>query len=448
MNYIRYMQKPDSIISIDSTILDDVEIYEAYVYQYFNTTNGKKYIGYHKGQFDGTYWHSSKNREFINVFAGLNEALLLKIINYGSKEDMMNLEHEMLKEVDAVNNPDYYNGSNAAPAFKTAINPEACQNVLPVIYELEVNLENKEDVNPLPRTQVRYGAESPSHVMEIRQKVKDKGDIAHTDPITIFEKAGVGEFEGQDIIGDGNCTLRAVEPLGNIPKVKTRRVTQEIIQAYGLSFNDIKYLGNLLNKKPFKSKDPTNKDDAVKMLVDEHEENGMVIDSAFARSLLTPLGFTRDQSKAIIKKAKTQADDKTLSKRGAKIAQYNRTTHPENYKKVEEKKEELTTDNSRCVACSSGNVKTLLQNVLNALNTPAAKQRYILYLLIHHSSTENEKNWKDKNHCYVQGTLDNIFSMMKPVQIGRGASKIIRERELVIDYMPHIVSDTEKKNVG
>ena len=86
--------------------------------------------------------------------------------------------------------------------------------------------------------------------------------------------------------------------------------------------------------------------------------------------------------------------------------------------------------------------------MLNALNTPAAKQRYILYLLIHHSSTENEKNWKDKNHSYVQGTLDNIFSLMKPVQIGRGASKIIRDRELVIDYMPHVVSDTEKKNVG
>ena len=68
-----------------------------------------------------------------------------------------------------------------------------------------------------------------------------------------------------------------------------------------------------------------------------------------------------------------------------------------------------------------------------------------MYLLIHHSSTENEKNWKDKNHSYVQSTLDNMFSMMKPVQIGRGASKIIRDRELVIDYMPHIVSDTQKK---
>ena len=60
--------------------------------------------------------------------------------------------------------------------------------MLPVIYELEINLENKEEVNSLPRTQVRYGAESPSHVMEIRQKVKDKGDIAHTDPITIFKR--------------------------------------------------------------------------------------------------------------------------------------------------------------------------------------------------------------------------------------------------------------------
>ena len=38
------MQKPDSIISIDSTVLDDVEIYDAYVYQYFNKGDVQKYI--------------------------------------------------------------------------------------------------------------------------------------------------------------------------------------------------------------------------------------------------------------------------------------------------------------------------------------------------------------------------------------------------------------------
>ena len=59
------MQKPESILNIDHTILDGDDTYEAYVYKYTNTINGRMYIGSRKGLFDGTYWHSSKNKEFL-----------------------------------------------------------------------------------------------------------------------------------------------------------------------------------------------------------------------------------------------------------------------------------------------------------------------------------------------------------------------------------------------
>jgi len=38
--------------------------YEAYVYQITVNDTGKKYIGFHKGKFDGTYHHSSKDPVF------------------------------------------------------------------------------------------------------------------------------------------------------------------------------------------------------------------------------------------------------------------------------------------------------------------------------------------------------------------------------------------------
>lgn len=433
------MQKPDSIILIDSSILDGVVSYDAYVYEYTNVRNGKKYVGYHKGQFDGSYWHSSKNKEFIEVFSGMIEALTLKIINYGSKEDMMNLEHEILKENDAVNNDKYYNGSNAATAYRKGIRPDICQDALSVILELDITLEDKNELLKISRGQVRYVGELPSHVLEIRQRVKDKGDIAKTEPITIFE----GANDGNDLIGDGNHTLRAIEPLGNVPKAKVRRVTKEIIEAYSLTRNEMEYIGNLLNKKPETIKLAVSKEDAVKIVLAEHEDNQIVINSDYTKSLLAPLGFTKDQQKSIIQKAKKQAADKAFSIRGLKIANYTKKTHPDNHKKVVDRCQELTTSQSICVSGCSGNVKTILQSVIEQLGTPAAKNRYILNLLIYHNSEENEEKWNNKNQSYITKTINNFLKITEPVKLGKGANEKSIQRKLSIHLMDHLVPDVE-----
>ena len=88
------MQKPPSILHIDHTIVDGVDSYEAYVYKYTNTINGRMYIGSRKGLFDGTYWQSSKNTEFLRVFSGPDPVLNLQIINFGFYLDMQNLENK------------------------------------------------------------------------------------------------------------------------------------------------------------------------------------------------------------------------------------------------------------------------------------------------------------------------------------------------------------------
>ena len=49
------INKPKSIASIDDSVLDSNTLpYEAYVYEYTNIENGKKYIGSKKGMFDGS----------------------------------------------------------------------------------------------------------------------------------------------------------------------------------------------------------------------------------------------------------------------------------------------------------------------------------------------------------------------------------------------------------
>ena len=49
---MRTIKHPPSIISINTTIC--VGKYDAYVYKYTNIKNGKWYIGWHIGMFDGT----------------------------------------------------------------------------------------------------------------------------------------------------------------------------------------------------------------------------------------------------------------------------------------------------------------------------------------------------------------------------------------------------------
>ena len=43
--------------------------YEAYVYRFTNSDNGKIYIGFHKGSTVDKYQHSSRSKEFNEAFA-------------------------------------------------------------------------------------------------------------------------------------------------------------------------------------------------------------------------------------------------------------------------------------------------------------------------------------------------------------------------------------------
>ena len=93
------------------------------------------YIGSRKGLFDGTYWHSSKNKEFLRVFSGSNSVLNLQIINFGFYLDMQNLESKLQSEVNAKSNPLYYNDAVAPTGNKQPIDIEKCKQVVEYINE-------------------------------------------------------------------------------------------------------------------------------------------------------------------------------------------------------------------------------------------------------------------------------------------------------------------------
>ena len=86
---------------------------EAYLYEYRNILNGMIYLGVHKIEWGKVYYHSSKNEVFNKLTSGSEPIFILKILQYGKYTDMHNEEHRLLSEVDAKNNPNYYNLSNS-----------------------------------------------------------------------------------------------------------------------------------------------------------------------------------------------------------------------------------------------------------------------------------------------------------------------------------------------
>lgn len=83
---------------------------DSFVYEWTDHYNGMFYIGYHKGSPDDGYIGSGKL--FKKAYARNPHLFTREIIAQGSDSEMKELERKMLKEVNAANNPRYYNLRN------------------------------------------------------------------------------------------------------------------------------------------------------------------------------------------------------------------------------------------------------------------------------------------------------------------------------------------------
>ena len=89
------MEKPESVISVNRDVLTGISSYDAFVYEYTNVNNGKKYVGSHLGTVGDGYWHSSRNVDFIDLFSGMSPMFEYNILAVGSYDDMKNLESKI-----------------------------------------------------------------------------------------------------------------------------------------------------------------------------------------------------------------------------------------------------------------------------------------------------------------------------------------------------------------
>jgi hypothetical protein len=91
---------------------------EAFVYCWKNKTNGKRYIGAHRGRPDDGYTHSSRNKEMNEDFDEYPQLWVRQILSlFETYKKSLVWESKLCKKLDVRNNPKFYNYHNGDGNF-------------------------------------------------------------------------------------------------------------------------------------------------------------------------------------------------------------------------------------------------------------------------------------------------------------------------------------------
>lgn len=383
---------------VESVIAPPPSSYEGYLYSYTNLTTNQIYLGIHKGSVNDDYNHSSTNVEFAEVFADSNSRLKFEVLNYGDYLEMQQLENTLLKKVGARKNPLYYNKSNGFPVYNQP-DLDKCQSFADRILDGEFDV-GKEPIGvhtTMASLQVRL-----KHDAELQRVIKEKVDeaLGNTDkcfPVLVWE--GRGE-DGEDLRGDSNHTVWGASSSKHCVDIPAARVPYEVHKDY--SHEELKAIGNLLNKIPDIVKKPMNKDDGVKHILDNYEV-GVPCDSTSNIDWLKAFGFTGSSTKgtinAIIKKAQAEAKKSDMKKSGVLWKNYAARPHHQEMLDMVDMFSRQPNTTSVYMSSLKFSSDRILERLFAARPTEALKAIGVdeinkIVVVIHHSTPEAEENWK------------------------------------------------------
>ena len=446
------MKKPDSIVSVNNDVLVGISSYDAFVYEYTNVENGKKYVGSHLGTVGDGYWHSSRNLEFIDLFSGMSPIFEYKILGVGSFDEMKNLEAKIHKDNEVVSNKMYYNLAAAGSAFKVPVRQDLIKDfVFPKVDKGDFNISelwNKSDLldrgpnSKITALQVRY--EDNPLIIEIRHLIKQKGDTSDCSRILLVELGN-----GRYMIIDGNSTLLAVSTIDFATKLRVAIIPKTFMDHYEINLDELRYLGQLMNPESEIIKTPTSTNDLIKTLQSFYVESDRKIkfNSDYCLNYIySVLKCSPQKAGSIAKKAKKDYQTKAKLKSGSKVIDYNPKRNPLNHKKVVKRAEELSDDKGRVVVVHGGTgaPKTLSLKIWDAILDNPNALRFVA--VIHHDSDEVYEKWESDYRDVVRNRVTKTLKSMKPLDgviDEHGVKRDGVERTFRFEEMPHEESDIQ-----
>jgi hypothetical protein len=285
--------------------------YTGYLYKFTNLDKLKYYIGSRKGLIDDHYWHSSTCDELQRDLANPNANFKFEILKVGKHNIMEVIEDEMLKDVKAGQNPSYYNKrSHGSPKYKRS-NLKACEQLRDNILSGEYKSETEEEITDLMKMvdegrffQVRIKFDEKK-VQFVKNAVDDGVGNTEECQIVILEN----RKNGEDVIIDGNHTIRGIAKSKHGKRTFTHRIPEEIHKPF--RDQEIVVVAGLLNPQKEFQEDPISPIDTVEKILMGEIENGVPIEDDSLRDITKAIGFGKTETTKILYKLskKVAADE-------------------------------------------------------------------------------------------------------------------------------------------
>lgn len=361
--------------------------YEGYTYEYTDLDTDRKYIGVHKGCVTDSYKHSSRNAEFNKIFQDSASRLKYEVLSYGTFREMLNLEHKLLKEVNAKDNPQYFNKTNGVQQYMTP-DLESCREMVEMIQakKFPITREDKNEHVDMERLQVRYQDDDKLQKL-ITQKLDDAGgSVEKCNPIVVFEGRGKN---GGDVRIDGNHTFYGALASKHTVQIKIMRVPYQ----EGLHLTDLEMetVADLLNARPDIVKKPCNVADGIKH-VKSWVYNGAELRDAELVKALKMMGFTKSETTRILDGAEQElTEEKEKEKNGTVFKNYKSGKYLQEMTARTQKL--MAQDNTIALYMSSA--KFSLERIVDSLYANRNDDIKTVNVVIHHPSVAQERKWKE-----------------------------------------------------
>ncbi len=427
---------PKSIKEIDlSALKPDAE---AIKYLFTNLENGMKYSGshllYERGVFPDTYWQSSRNSEFNNLFYSMKPIFKYEIIDSGDYVEMKQLESQIHRKEKVNSNPMYYNLAVAGGAYQEPVRSELCKYIVKLIKDghfRSKTLWRVDHLNTLDKLQVRV--EVPD-VSEIANKMREAGDARNADPVLIWQLE-------EDTIGDGNRTLKAATK-AKIPLVSVDIIPKAFIEEYGLTVDEMIRVGQLLNPKPQKESEPTDEDTIIETLLGYVKTHGTPIKAKSNKDYIIDLGYSHQKASKIIATALERHSVEKVNAEGKTCIQYSGVKD----KRIVDIVNGLQDDDTIVITGSAGAPKTLLADAIDAMEKNLDWQTLIIKPYLQEESIRRNwdgywsRNTKTGKRKFIEGKKVNLERRLSLITEYSPTTKDGIPRNIVIDHMPHYQS--------
>ena len=250
------------------------------------------YIGYHVGDIDDKYVASPEHPDWESIWNNSNKLEMIKgeepityqayvyehiynyetnnmqttILEYGSKDDMYNLERDLHNKYNVDISDKYFNLKKSGGAYKT-IKVDDLEELKGRILKGEFTKNKKEKIENLydeliPKRLQNRTSEDDKFVRDIRDDIRFEESTDYCEPIRVKVNK-----DGTRTMFDGNTTLMGA--YGARKKVKDGSIkVDELPYDVAKLFIDDEFneLGVLLNKKPKVRKRPASKEDVASVI--------------------------------------------------------------------------------------------------------------------------------------------------------------------------------------